>query len=427
MKTFICFFLCASMTIFAQEYEILQHSKPIQIVPLPQLNSSDRECNLSLVPNGKSLFFMSTRAKRGGVIGNGDIYQSDFVHGTWQAPIPLETINTSSGEDEPTFSQDGSEMYYQSWDGNWKSLGGPYYRAEQRSGKWVKTGSMGSNINRFFTLESQTNFGYGTDGMAVSADGKLFIVACGANYDGPMDLYYSVKTKDGWSYPKIMGVSTDGDERSVFIAADNRTIYFSSDGMGGFGGLDIFKVQIDKNGKLGEPVNIGAPFNTPADDMGFVASADGKSAFFIRNLDIYFADISELSEKIKPIETINSKQPLETTTTKIPEVSTTTEKIILYFDSDVSTLNTTEMNKLIACPKTGKMVVHGYCDSDGSDAYNQKLADARCESVVTALLGLGSTSASISKVVHGEKSPAMSNETEIGKAKNRRVVLEIFP
>lgn len=427
MKAFSCFFLSFSLCFYAQEYEILQHEKPIKIVPLPQLNTSSRECNLSLLPNGKSLFFMSTRAMRGGAIGNGDIYQSEFVDGTWQAPIPLKNINTASGEDEPTFSQDGSEMYFQSWDGNWKSMGGPYYHAEKRSGEWVKTGSMGENINRFFATESSANFGYGTDGMAVSADGKLFIVACGANYNGPMDLFFSVKTKDGWSYPKIMGVSTDGDERSVFIAADNRTIYFSSDGMGGFGGLDIFKVQIDKNGKLGEPVNIGAPFNTAEDDMGFVASADGKSAFFIRNLDIYFADISELSEKIKPIETQKTNQPVEIPTPKNPEESKNTEKIILYFDSDVSTLNSTEMNKLSACPKTGKMVVHGYCDSDGSDAYNQKLADARCESVLNALIGLGINSASVRKVVHGEKSPAVSNKTETGKAKNRRAVLEIFP
>ena len=103
MKTFSCFFLCFSLSIFAQEYEILQHEKPIKIVPLPQLNTSSRECNLSLLPNGNSLYFMSTRAMRGGVSGNGDIYQSDFVNGSWQAPIPLETINTTSGEDEPTF------------------------------------------------------------------------------------------------------------------------------------------------------------------------------------------------------------------------------------------------------------------------------------------------------------------------------------
>jgi len=426
MKTLNCFFLCFSLSFFAQEYEILQHEKPIQIVALSQLNSSDRECNLSVLPNGKSLFFMSTRAMRGGAIGNGDIYQSDFLDGTWQAPIHLKNINTSSGEDEPTFSQDGSEMYFQSWDGNWKSMGGPYYRAEKRSGEWVKTGSMGENINRFFATESSANFGYGTDGMAVSADGKLFIVACGANYNGPMDLYYSVKTKDGWSYPKIMGVSTDGDERSVFIAADNRTIYFSSDGMGGFGGLDIFKVQIDKNGKLGEPVNIGAPFNTTADDMGFVASADGKSAFFIRNLDIYFADISELSEKIKPLDTKENKPVVqkESNSEKTPLLPPNTN-ITIYFDSDESILLPQEKNKLEGSSTDKKYVVHGYCDSDGTEAYNLTLAEQRCQVVILELTRLGISPSQIDMAVHGESSPATSNKTASGKAKNRRVEIEI--
>ena len=236
--------LCLSFSSFSQNYEILKHEKPINIVPLHQLNSNLRECNLSILPNGNSLFFMSTRQMKGGGIGNGDIYQSEYMNGEWQHPIPLQSVNTTSGEDEPTFSSDGQEMFYQSWAGDWKNTGGPYYRAENRQGKWIKSGSMGSNINQFFRNESEANFGYGTDGMAVSADGNLFIVACGPNYNGPMDLYYSIKKADGWTYPELMAVSTNGDERSVFIAADNRTIYFSSDGMGGFGGLDIFKVRI---------------------------------------------------------------------------------------------------------------------------------------------------------------------------------------
>lgn len=426
MKTFSCFFLCFSLSIFAQEYEILQHEKPIKIVPLPQLNTSSRECNLSLVPNGNSLYFMSTRAMRGGVSGNGDIYQSDLVNGTWQAPIPLETINTTSGEDEPTFSKDGAEMYFQSWAGDWQTKGGPYYRAEKNKGSWVKKGSMGDNINRFFSAQFSANFGFGTDGMAVSADGKLFIVACGADYDGPMDMYYSVKTAQGWSYPQIMGVSTEGDERSVFIAADNRTIYFSSDGMGGFGGLDIFKVQIDKNGKLGEPVNIGAPFNTAEDDMGFVASADGKSAFFIRNLDIYFADISELTEKIKPIDSKENKRvvPKEPVAEKTPTLPSNT-KITLYFDSDESVLLPQEKNKLEGSSTDKKYVVHGYCDSDGTEAYNLILAEQRCKAVISALTKMGIADTQITMSIHGEASPASNNNTESGKAKNRRVEVEI--
>lgn len=413
----------------AQSYEILEHKESINIIELPQLNSRERECNISLLPNGNSLFFMSTRAMRGGSVGNGDIYQSDFVNGVWQAPVALESINTTSGEDEPTFSSDGNEMYYQSWAGNWRGLGGPYYRAEKRGNVWMKTGSIGSNISRFFNVQSQANFGYGTDGMAVSADGKLFIVACGPNYNGPMDLYYSIKKSDDWSYPEPMGVCTDGDERSVFIAADNRTIYFSSDGMGGFGGLDIFKVRIEENGKLGDPINIGAPFNTPDDDMGFVASADGKSAFFIRNLDIYFADISALTEKIKPINPTStqkdtSETPLETNPT--PTETQGPKPLTLFFNHDADQPIAQELQKLKDFNPNGRtLLVQGYCDSDGNEAYNIDLAKRRCETVKNALIRLGIASELIEIQVHGESNPAESNATEKGKAANRRVIVSV--
>lgn len=414
----------------AQTYEILKHEHPINIVELPQLNSKSRECNISLLPEGKTLFFMTHRPRPDGssIGGSGDIYQSNFVNNTWQTPVPLSSINTNSGEDEPTFSKDGTEMFYQSWAGNWQTAGGPYYRAKLVNGVWKKQGSMGSNINLFFSLQSKTSFGYGTDGMAVSADGNLFIVACGPDYNGPMDLYYSVRTSNGWSYPEIMGVSTDGDERSVFIAADNRTIYFSSDGMGGFGGLDIFKVRIDENGKLGEPVNIGAPFNTAEDDMGFVASADGRSAFFIRNLDIYFADISELTEKIKPIDPIHKEKvednpiPIE----KPEKEETKNMTSTVYFDHDRSTLNQVECTKLKAITNGNTPLhIHGYCDSDGSETYNMDLAKRRCEKVITELVKLGFNRNMLILHVHGEQNPVESNGTETGKAKNRRVEIQL--
>jgi hypothetical protein len=163
--------------------------------------------------------------KNGNLGGNGDIYRSDFRNGEWGDPIELGTsINTFSGEDEPTFSSNGTVMYYQSWAGSWKSTGGPYYMAKLVNGVWEKQGSIGKNISQFFADQSNINFGYATDGMAVSPDGNLFIVACGADYNGAMDLYYSVKKNNVWSYPELMGISTDGDERSVFIAGDSKTI-----------------------------------------------------------------------------------------------------------------------------------------------------------------------------------------------------------
>ena len=103
-----------------------------------------------------------------------------------------------------------------------------------------------------------------------------------------------------WSFPQLLMVSTLGDERSVYIAADNQTIYFSSNGYDGYGGLDIFKTSFDGI-KTGPVTNIGQPFNSSKDDMGFVISGKGEAAFFIRDLDIFYADLKKINNEIKPL------------------------------------------------------------------------------------------------------------------------------
>jgi outer membrane protein OmpA-like peptidoglycan-associated protein len=423
---------------FSQEIEILVHPEKILISEIKQLNTDQRECNISIMPDGKTLFYMSTRAlKNGGMMGNGDIYQSNFKNAIWQTPTALgENINTFSGEDEPSVDAEGKSIYYQSWDGDWRMKNGPYFNAKLGSKGWGKGVGLGGGITQFFAKESSANMGYGTDGMAVSSDGNLFIVACGPEYEGAMDIYYSIKKNGIWSYPKIMGVSTDGDERSVFIAGDNKTIYFSSDGHGGFGGLDIFKVVIEENGKLGEIINIGAPFNTAANDQGFVASVDGKSAFFIRNLDIYYADISELTEKIKPINpTVDTSSVVikkETIITKkeIEEVSIGAAEETVYFDFNAYHLTETEKQKIIAGLSPFKnlqqvtVTLTGHCDNIGPSPYNDNLSDLRVKSVVNFLTKLGLNPLNIKSTAHGENIPAKSNESELGRKLNRRVELD---
>ena len=428
IKTLLILFLFANhFYFFSQEIEILVHPNKILISEIKQLNSRERECNISIMPDGKTLYFMSTRALKNSSVGeNGDIYQSKFIDNTWQKPTPLgENINTASGEDEPSVDAQGESIYYQSWADDWVKKNGPYFNAKRSSKGWGKGIGLGGGITQFFDEEFSANFGYGTDGMAVSSDGNLFVVACGPDYEGDMDIYYSTKKNGVWSYPKIMGISTDGDERSVFIAGDNKTIYFSSDGHGGFGGLDIFKVVIDKSGKLGNVINIGAPFNTAADDQGFVASVDGKSAFFIRDLDIFFADITQLTEKIKPINTATEKSSSETKTdTKI-----LTAKETVYFNFNDFEMLETEKNKLITSLKPYKnldqltVTLSGHCDNIGENIYNDNLSDLRVKSVMTYLTTLGVNPINIKTASHGENIPAKSNESENGRKLNRRVEL----
>jgi outer membrane protein OmpA-like peptidoglycan-associated protein len=97
---------------------------------------------------------------------------------------------------------------------------------------------------------------------------------------GGMDIY-SVEKKDGeWSELTNLGeeVNTSGNEVFPFIAADG-TLYFASGGQGGYGNLDMFYSR-RRSGVWQKPVNLQLPFNTPADDFGFIVDRDNKNGYF---------------------------------------------------------------------------------------------------------------------------------------------------
>ncbi len=294
----------------ASKIPVLKLKGNITITRLNQINSPYQEANLSITPDGKRMFFMSDRggqkwSRRPDTLDrfDGDIWESERINGEWQAPRCLDaTVNTGRGEDEPNISPDGQAVIFQSWQPGWQNSGGPYYSAQLQNGAWAKPVGLGGGINLFFTqMRKQTNDQYGTDGAAFSANGKLFVVACGVDYDGPMDLYFSRKAgKAGWLYCQKLDISTDGNERSVHLAADGRTLYFASDGLGGFGGLDIFKATLNDDGTVTNVTNLGEPFNTKADDYGFIVSADGNEAYFIRNGDAYMAKLTATMAALKP-------------------------------------------------------------------------------------------------------------------------------
>lgn len=307
---FLFLSLVCSASSWAQgKVTILDHKDRIRITPVPILNSAYRETNLSITPDGKYIYFMTVRGQQpwsnqymeyhGKPIYDGDIWFAKKGSGNaWQKPNCLPYgINTASGEDEPSVSPDGTTVVFQSWKTFWQVEDGPYYMSHLNGSNWGTPKGLGGGITQFF-LETGFN---ATDGMALSPDQKTFIVACGPDYDGKMDLYISKKKGTTWSYLKRLPISTSGDERSVFIAGDGRTVYFASTGYGGFGGLDIFKAEMRSDGTFGEVINIGAPFNTPKDDYGFILTADGKEAYFIRDGDIHFADLTEADERIKPV------------------------------------------------------------------------------------------------------------------------------
>ena len=168
------------------------------------------------------------------------------------------------------------------------------FYSEYKDGKWEKLQSIGSNINTPTTWEAQPS---------ISADNKtLYFTRVVNPFGGDMDIYKSERQPDGsWGDPINLGapINTPGDEKSPFMHSDSYTLYFSSNYHIGMGGYNIFYAQMDgKTQKFKEPTNIGNPINTPKDEHGFIVSKDGDKAYYGsdedgKDLNIYHFDLYE--------------------------------------------------------------------------------------------------------------------------------------
>lgn len=109
---------------------------------------------------------------------------------------------------------------------------------------------------------------------ALSADGNTLYFACNDPEGwGGYDLYSvqrNTKSENGWEAPKLLSrnINTPGNE--LFPALDADTLYFSSDGLPGMGGLDIFRTYKAERNAWAPPINLKSPVNTGADDFSFI-------------------------------------------------------------------------------------------------------------------------------------------------------------
>ncbi|HRI00450.1 MAG TPA: OmpA family protein [Saprospiraceae bacterium] len=97
------------------------------------------------------------------------------------------------------------------------------------------------------------------------------------NGTGKYDLYISYKINEQWTSAQNLGtlINTEGDEK--FPVWHHDTLFFSSNGLFGFGGLDVFKTYRLENGKWANPINLKTPINSGADDFSLVFDEDYKA------------------------------------------------------------------------------------------------------------------------------------------------------
>lgn len=143
--------------------------------------------------------------------------------------------------------------------------------------RWSTPESISKNIN--------TELNEGT--CAISADGRrlIFTSCSGRDGIGSCDLYESVKVGDSWSTPKNLGrnVNTQQWESQPSLSADGRTLYFVSDRSSGVGRRDIWISTLDERGVWTRAVNAGPDINTPYDEISPFIHANNKSLYFASN------------------------------------------------------------------------------------------------------------------------------------------------
>jgi outer membrane protein OmpA-like peptidoglycan-associated protein/tetratricopeptide (TPR) repeat protein len=208
-----------------------------------------------------------------------------------------DPFNVNNNEGGATLTADNNSLYYTvcRFDAVKQYLNCDIFYSESVGGYWQPIRNAGNKINTPSSWESQPS---------ISADGKvLYLVSDRQGGYGGYDIYRSTKGDNGeWSMLTNLGplVNSKGNEKSPFIHPDSKTLYFSSDGLLGLGGYDIFYSKIDSNGNWQKPKNIGFPINSPEDEVGFFVSTDGTQGFFASNKykgiggwDLYSFDLYE--------------------------------------------------------------------------------------------------------------------------------------
>ncbi|WP_455627932.1 PorE family type IX secretion system protein [Parabacteroides chinchillae] len=237
--------------------------------------------------------------------------------GAWLTPVELEDeVNTEFDEGTPSFSPDGNTMYYtycsQDPEGPRTS---EIYVSARSSAKW------GKGTRATIVKDSVTALGH----PAVSPDGKyLYFVSDAVGGFGGKDLFRARIIGNDFGPMENLGpeINTPGDEMFPYVR-DSVTLYFSSNGHPGMGGLDIFKATLDSTGKW-NVVNAGSPINSMGDDFGITFAGKAEKGFFSSNRNdargydhIYSFELPTITIFIEGIVNDVDEYPIEDATIRI--------------------------------------------------------------------------------------------------------------
>lgn len=306
-------------------------------------NSTSGDYSPVLSADQNTLFFTSRRPESTGsqkdADGNfmEDIYTSEKTKTGWSLAKNIGApINTDWHEATVGLSPDGQTILI--------------YRDDNGDGNIYSTSLEGDIWSTPVKLNDNINSKYWEPSAFISANGRiLYFVSNKPGGYGGRDLYVSHRSFDGdWEKAVNMGpsINTAYDEDSPFIHPDGVTLYFSSNGHNTMGGFDIFNSFLSAEETWSQPVNVGFPINTTDDDLFYVISPDGRTAYFssfreggVGEKDNYVATFPDVKEKPLTLikGTIIDESGLPAKNALITVTDNETEKVIGVYKANSKT------------------------------------------------------------------------------------------
>jgi len=294
-----------------------------QVSEMKFINSTSNDfCPAYSKAEYNEIYFTSSREESTGEEIHGatgeffsDIFYSQRdMSGRWSKPEPVPgEINTSVEEGASTFTGDYNTLYFTRCEvDKKKKLGCKIFRTTKDGEEWEKPEALTIANDSFVVAHP-----------SISDDGTtLYFVANIPGGYGKMDIWKINKTGEEWSEPINVGssINTPGNEVFPFIHPDG-TLYFSSDFHLGMGGLDIFKASVQPNGTW-KIENMRYPINSSHDDFGIVFQDQKEKGFFSssreRNDEIFSFLLPPLKFTVEGIvKNKKTEDPIQNATVKL--------------------------------------------------------------------------------------------------------------
>ncbi len=417
-------------------------------IPLEgKINTGYKEGGQQISPDGEWMVFTGKDYPEG--FGSFDIYIAYLTNNGWSERQNLgAAINTEYWESAPCLSPDKKYLYFASDRPGGYGGSDIYVSTRMANGKWSLPQNLGSTINT----------GGDESCPFIHADNEtLYFNSNGHEGFGGTDLFLSKKSTNGFLIPQNLGfpINTINDEGSLFVTADASTGYFASDRSDTKGGLDIYVIQLGTNIQPSTTSWVEGRVYDSASGKGLMAivevidleskvvvselEADGQGNYlsvlplgknYAFNVSkkgyLFYSGRFEMSKAVGQSQFKKDipLQPLQKgTSIVLRNIQFETGKYNLLSESFIEL---DKVAKILFENPNMKVQIVGHTDAVGKEADNVLLSKERANVVVAYLTTKGIQASRLSAEGIGASRPIADNQTEEGRALNRRTELVIL-